>query len=108
MKASQAAGWPALARDGRWGYQRRMSHHPTDFKGSVHDAIREAVEAAIPEATVMVAGGGGHYEIDVTSAAFAGKSMLQKQRMVLSAIKHLMSGDMAPVHAVDSIRTNVP
>jgi len=85
-----------------------MSHHPTDFQGSVHDAIREAVEGAIPGAMVMVAGGGGHYEIDVTSAEFTGKSMLQKQRMVLSAIKHLMAGDRAPVHAVDSIRTNVP
>lgn len=84
------------------------SHHPTDFQGSIHDAIREAVEAAIPESTVMVAGGGGHFEIDVTSAAFGGKSMLQKQRMVLSAIKHLMAGDRAPVHAVDSIKTHVP
>jgi acid stress-induced BolA-like protein IbaG/YrbA len=83
-------------------------HHPTDFQGSVHDAIREAVEAAIPGATVMVAGGGGHYEIDVTSAEFAGKTMLQKQRMVLSAIKHLMAGDRAPVHAVDGIKTHVP
>ena len=85
-----------------------MSDHPTDFKGSVHDAIREAVEAAIPGATVMVAGGGGHFEIDVTSEAFEGKSLLQKQRMVLSSIKHLMAGERAPVHAVDSLKTNVP
>lgn len=85
-----------------------MSEHPTDFQGSVHDAIREAVEGAIPDATVMVAGGGGHYEIEVTAAAFDGKSLLQKQRMVLSAIKHLMAGERAPVHAVDSIKTHVP
>ena len=85
-----------------------MSHPPTDFQGSVHDAIREAVEAAIPGATVMVAGGGGHYEIDVTSEAFEGKSLLQKQRMVLGSIKHLMAGERAPVHAVDSIKTHVP
>ncbi len=85
-----------------------MSEHPTDFKGSVIDAVREAVEAAIPESTVMVAGGGGHYTIDVTASAFEGKSMLQKQRMVLSSIKHLMAGDRAPVHAVDSIKTHVP
>lgn len=85
-----------------------MSEHPTDFKGSVIDAVREAVEAAIPESTVMVAGGGGHYTIDVTSGAFEGKNMLQKQRMVLTAIKHLMAGDRAPVHAVDSIKTHVP
>ncbi|MCA9706092.1 MAG: BolA/IbaG family iron-sulfur metabolism protein [Myxococcales bacterium] len=85
-----------------------MSEHPTDFQGSVHDAIREAVEAAIPDAMVMVAGGGGHYTIDVTAAAFDGKSLLQKQRMVLSAIKHLMAGERAPVHAVDRIETHVP
>jgi len=85
-----------------------MSDHPTDFQGSVHDAIREAVEAAIPESTVMVAGGGGHYEIDVTSTEFQGKSLLQKQRLVLSSIKHLMAGERAPVHAVDSIKTHVP
>lgn len=84
-----------------------MSEHPTDFQGSVTDAIREAVEAAIPDSTVMAAGGGGHYQIEVTAAAFEGKSMLQKQRMVLSAIKHLMAGERAPVHAVDSIKTHV-
>jgi stress-induced morphogen len=83
-------------------------HHPTDFQGNVLDAIREAVEAAIPGATATATGGGGHYEIDVTSAQFAGKTMLQKQRMVLSAIKHLMAGDRAPVHAVDKIRTRDP
>ncbi len=85
-----------------------MSDHPTDFQGSVTDAIREAVEAAIPESTAVVAGGGGHYTIEVTAAAFGGKSMLQKQRMVLSSIKHLMAGDRAPVHAVDSIKTHTP
>jgi stress-induced morphogen len=44
----------------------------------------------------------------VTSSAFAGKSMLQSQRMVYSAIAHLMKGDLAPVHAVDSLRTRTP
>ncbi|MEM7152931.1 MAG: BolA/IbaG family iron-sulfur metabolism protein [Myxococcota bacterium] len=84
-----------------------MSHHPTDFQGSVIDAIREAVEAAIPDSKAQVDGGGGHYTIEVTAAAFEGKSMLQKQRMVLSSIKHLMAGDRAPVHAVDSIKTHL-
>jgi acid stress-induced BolA-like protein IbaG/YrbA len=103
-----SAGTGPVARRLRRGYVWAMSQHPTDFQGSVHDAIREAVEAAIAESTVMVAGGGGHYEIDVTAAAFAGKSLLQKQRMVLTSIKHLMAGDRAPVHAVDSIKTHVP
>jgi acid stress-induced BolA-like protein IbaG/YrbA len=39
---------------------------------------------------------------------FAGKNMLESQRLVYSAITHLMAGDMAPVHAVDSLKTRTP
>jgi len=85
-----------------------MSSHPTDFHGSVLDALRDAIEKEIPEALVDVAGGGGHFTIDVVSPVFAGKSMLASQRLVYGAIAHLMSGDMAPVHAIDSLRTRVP
>ena len=31
--------------------------------------------------------------------------MLESQRLVYSAITHLMKGDMAPVHAIDSLKT---
>ena len=55
-----------------------------------------------------VSGAGGHFSIDVESPVFAGKSMLASQRLVYAAITPLMSGDMAPVHAVDSLRTRVP
>ncbi|MBZ5708718.1 BolA/IbaG family iron-sulfur metabolism protein [Nannocystis pusilla] len=85
-----------------------MSHHPTNFQGSVTDAIRDAILAKIPGADVQVSGGGGHYTIVVVSGEFAGKSMVAQQRLVYGAIAHLMSGDMAPVHAVDSLRTLVP
>ncbi len=43
--------------------------------------------------------------IEVTSPVFAGKSMLESQRMVYGAIADLMKGDRAPVHAVDSLKT---
>jgi len=85
-----------------------MSEHPTDFVGSVEEAITSSLKVRIPDAVVAVSGGGGHYKIDVVSAAFAGKSMLENQRMVLSAIKHLINGDRAPVHAVDSLTTRTP
>jgi acid stress-induced BolA-like protein IbaG/YrbA len=85
-----------------------MSEHPTDFVGSVEDAITSSVSARIPDAVVAVSGSGGHYRIDVVSAVFAGKSMLENQRLVLSAIKHLINGDRAPVHAVDSLTTRTP
>ncbi len=82
-----------------------MSHHPTTFQGSVTDAIRDAIAAAIADARVEVSGGGGHYVIAVTAGAFAGKSTLESHRLVYSAIAHLMKGDGAPVHAVDSLTT---
>jgi hypothetical protein len=31
--------------------------------------------------------------------------MLQSHQMVLASIAHLMKGDAAPVHAVDSLKT---
>ena len=85
-----------------------MSSHPTDFQGSVIDALREAIERQMPDARAEVNGGGGHYTIEVTSPVFAGKNMLQSQRLVYGAIADLMKGDRAPVHAVDSLKTRTP
>lgn len=82
-----------------------MSDHPTSFVGDVNAAIKSAVETAITGARCESNGGGGHFNIKVTAAAFEGQSLLNKQRMVLSAIAHLMKGDGAPVHAVDSLVT---
>lgn len=85
-----------------------MSSHPTNFQGSVIDALREAIEQQIQDSQATVEGGGGHFSIEVTSPVFAGKSTLERQRLVYSAIAHLMQGDMPPVHAVDSLITRTP
>jgi acid stress-induced BolA-like protein IbaG/YrbA len=85
-----------------------MSHHPTDFQGSVEDAISSSIKTQLPDAVVQVSGSGGHYNIEVVSAAFAGNSMLHNQRLVLSSIKHLINGAAPPVHAVDSLKTRTP
>jgi len=85
-----------------------MGHHLTSFKGDVLDAVKAAVLEKIPDAVVDVRGGGGHFTIDVVSPVFAGKSRLESQRLVLSSIKHLMAGDAAPVHAVDTLTTRAP
>ena len=84
-----------------------MSEHPTDFRGSIPDAIAQAITSKIVGAKVDVTGGGGHYTIVVISAAFEGKGPVDRQRLVYSAIAHLMKGDLAPVHAVDSLKTIV-
>ena len=85
-----------------------MSDHPTDFTGSIDQAIKDGITAKIPDAVVEVSGSGGHYTISVVSPVFGGKSMLENQRLVLGSIKHLINGDRAPVHAVDSLITRVP
>jgi stress-induced morphogen len=77
---------------------------------NVIEAIRQAIEAGIPEAKVEVAvgAGPGHYNVDVVARAFAGKPMVQAHRMVYSAIAHLMEGDKPPVHAIDKLRALAP
>ncbi len=85
-----------------------MSAHPTDFQGSVVDALRKAIEQQIHNSRAAVNGGGGHFSIEVTSPVFAGRSMLESQRLVYGAIAHLMQGDAPPVHAVDSLKTRTP
>ena len=85
-----------------------MSDHPTDFVGSVDEAISSSIKAVLSDAVVEVSGGGGHYRIAVISTGFTGKSLLEQQRLVLGAIKHLINGERAPVHAVDSLITKTP
>lgn len=68
-------------------------------------AIREKLEGS---EVAVTQNKGGHYSIDVVSKEFEGKNMLQSQRLVLSAVSHLMKGDGAPLHAVDSLKTRVP
>jgi stress-induced morphogen len=85
-----------------------MSDHPTNFVGSIPDAVAEGVKVKIPDAVVTVSGGGGHWKIEVVSPAFAGKSTLESHRLVLGAIKHLINGASPPIHAVDSLITRTP
>ena len=68
---------------------------------SIEEQVKQCIEEAIPGAEAQVEGGGGHFTIEVVSSAFAGKRILEQQRLVYSAIAHLMAGDTAPVHAVD-------
>jgi len=85
-----------------------MSLRVLDSPDDVAAALRQAILGAIPGASVDVtAGSPGHFEIRVTSKSFAGQSMVQQQQRVYAAIKELMAGDTAPVHAIDRLRTSV-
>jgi len=78
---------------------------PEELRGRIEAAIAEA----LPGARIEVrAGSPGHFEIEVASEAFAGKSRVQQQQLVYAAIAPLMSGDAPPVHAVDRMVTRTP
>lgn len=69
-------------------------------------ALRESIEAALPDASAEVtANGGRHFSIVVRAASFHGQKTLDKQRRVYAAIAHLMGDDDAPVHAIDEMKT---
>jgi acid stress-induced BolA-like protein IbaG/YrbA len=85
-----------------------MSSHPTSFQGSITEAAKQAILEKLPGAVVQVTGEGGHYNIVVTSSAFEGKGTVDRQRLVYGAITHLMKGNDAPIHAVDSLKTLTP
>ena len=71
--------------------------------------LRKAIEQALPGAEVEVtAGGAGHFELRVKADQFAGKSRVAQQRLVYTAIAHLMTGETAPVHAIDKMEIKIP
>ncbi len=75
---------------------------------ATEQAIVAAIQGAVAGAAIEVRGDGRHFQISVVSAEFAGKSTLERHRLVLGALKELMAGDDAAVHAVDSLSTRTP
>ena len=77
--------------------------------GTIDRAIETAIREAIPDATeVSVRANGNHFSLRVVAASFEGRSMIQKHRMVLSAVGPFMAGDDAPVHAIDQLVCELP
>tara|TARA_Y100001970_G_C14210317_1_gene846483 strand:+ start:1910 stop:2149 length:240 start_codon:yes stop_codon:yes gene_type:complete len=75
---------------------------------TIEEQIKQAIEENIPESSAEVGGDGRHFEIKVISKEFEGKRTLEKQRMVYSALKILMDGSDAPVHAIAKLETLTP
>jgi stress-induced morphogen len=64
------------------------------------EAITAKIRAAIPDARVMLkdlTGTEDHWQAEVISVAFAGLSLLQRHRLVMSALAEEMKG---PIHAL--------
>ena len=70
-----------------------------------NDKVEELIRAGMPGAEVTVTGDGRHFEARVVSAAFAGKSLIQRHRLVMETVKSQIESD--ELHAL-SIKTYTP
>jgi acid stress-induced BolA-like protein IbaG/YrbA len=62
------------------------------------EVIKQLIEQAIPGVEARVTGDGSHFQADVIGEVFAGKSMLEEQKMVYAAVnEHIASG---AIHAL--------
>jgi stress-induced morphogen len=81
----------------------KILNSPSD-SGPVAEQLRTAIEAALAGARARVrAASPGHFEIEVAWDGFAGKPKLAQHQMVYRAITPLLSGEDAPVHAIDRL-----
>ena len=78
---------------------------PEEICAQLRARIGEAIAGAEVEVHSPSA---GHFEIKVVSAVFEGLSRVKQQQLVYGAIAELMSGNTAPVHAVDRLQCVVP
>jgi stress-induced morphogen len=71
------------------------------------EAVREAIEKALPGAQVDVqdlTGTKDHFSATVVAPQFAGKSRIEQHKMVYAALGELMTG---PIHAL-ALTTRAP
>jgi stress-induced morphogen len=64
------------------------------------ELIIEKIRAALPDAVVEMkdlTGTEDHWEAKIVSAAFAGKSLIQRHRLVMAALAEELKG---PIHAL--------
>lgn len=66
--------------------------------------IQQRIETKIPNAKVQVINGSDkHYALIVISEIFKGMSQVKQHQLVYSAITDLMTGNDAPIHAIDKM-----
>ncbi len=68
------------------------------------EEIQRLLEEGLPGARVSVSGDGHHFEAEVVSAVFAGKSKVQRHQMVYAALGSRMGNE---IHAL-SFKTLTP
>ncbi len=68
------------------------------LRSALHpEALRIEDDSHLHAGHAGAAGGGGHYRVTITSAAFAGRSPVERHRMVYAALEGEMKG---AIHAL--------
>jgi len=68
-------------------------------------AVKALIEQGMSGARVEVSGDGRHFEAEIVSAAFEGKSLIERHRMVMATVHDQIASD--ELHAL-SIKAYTP
>ncbi len=74
--------------------------------GKIEQLIRDAFPGAMIEIRDL-AGDNNHFAATVVAEEFRGKNRVQQQRMVNQALKSILEGPDAPLHAL-ALQTSAP
>jgi len=69
------------------------------------EKIKAWIEAGLPKAQVIIEGDGAHFDAIVISPIFAGKTRIQRQRLVYATIEAQLAD--GTIHAI-SVKTSTP
>ncbi len=67
--------------------------------------VEALIKAGLPDAEVKVTGDGRHFEVEVVSPAFKGKSLIQRHRMIMDTVKAQVASDELHAISIKSART---
>lgn len=71
-----------------------------------NEKIEALIKAGIPDAQVAVTGDGRHFEASIVSDSFAGKSLIQRHRMVLATVQAEIASDELHALSITSAKTS--
>lgn len=78
---------------------------PTDLSSEIKSRIETAIKGSQADVTDN---GNLHYSLTVTSSTFSDLSQVKQHQLVYAAIKDLMAGHEAPIHAIDKMEILIP
>ncbi len=81
-----------------------MELSPPDLSSEIKSRIEQAISNSQAD---VINGGNRHYSLTVTSKTFSDLPLVKQHQLVYAAIKDLMAGNDAPVHAIDKMEIKI-